>query len=226
MFSSFTLSPLVVCLALFWVTGSAAPLQALGVDSGSSRAARPAFSAATFAQPPVQTRPYVLWYWMNGHISEEGIRADLDGFARAGIGGVHIVNVGMTFIKGPVRFNTPAGIGMIKYAIREAGARGIKVALYNGAGWSARRRPSRILWRAPNTCCARAALWLMCSTRAAKIPPASRWPWWASWLPARATIMMWAVRRRSSTACRSRRAGWHFRTARVTGCSCCPRARR
>ena len=131
---------ILLCTWMACVLGAAAT----GAPSECPVVNDPAMSTllpTLFSNPPSETRPYVLWYWMNGHISKEGISADLDGFVKAGVSGVHIVNVGSTFPKGPIRFNTPEGIGMIKYAIREAGARGIQVALFNGAGWSASGGP-------------------------------------------------------------------------------------
>ena len=43
-----------------------------------------------FREPPQSARPQVWWHWMNGNVTEEGIRKDLEWFDRIGIGGVHI----------------------------------------------------------------------------------------------------------------------------------------
>ena len=94
-----------------------------------------------FASPPDSSRPFVFWYWMNGNISKEGIRADLDSFVKAGVGGAYLMNIGMAFPPGAIRFNTTEGVDIIKYAIRQAGQRGIQINLYNGAGWSASGGP-------------------------------------------------------------------------------------
>ena len=35
--------------------------------------------AAGFAEPPSSARPRVWWHWMNGNVTKEGIRKDLNG---------------------------------------------------------------------------------------------------------------------------------------------------
>ena len=39
-----------------------------------------------FVQPPAAARPWVYWMWMDGNISREGLTADLEAMAGAGIG--------------------------------------------------------------------------------------------------------------------------------------------
>jgi len=40
-----------------------------------------------FQDPPDSAKPRVWWHWMNGNVSKEGIKADLEWMKRAGIGG-------------------------------------------------------------------------------------------------------------------------------------------
>ena len=40
-----------------------------------------------FINPPDSARPRVWWHWMNGNVSKEGIRADLEWMHRVGIRG-------------------------------------------------------------------------------------------------------------------------------------------
>ena len=40
-----------------------------------------------FLDPPNSARPRVWWHWMNGNITQEGIKADLEWMKRTGIGG-------------------------------------------------------------------------------------------------------------------------------------------
>ena len=42
---------------------------------------------ANFEDPPNQARPLVWWHWMNGNITEEGIKLDLQWMHRVGLGG-------------------------------------------------------------------------------------------------------------------------------------------
>lgn len=39
-----------------------------------------------FKNPPMQARPSTYWMWMNGHISKEGITADLEYMKRNSYG--------------------------------------------------------------------------------------------------------------------------------------------
>ena len=43
-----------------------------------------------FDDPPNSARPRVWWHWMNGNITEQGIKLDLDWMHRVGLGGVTI----------------------------------------------------------------------------------------------------------------------------------------
>jgi len=40
-----------------------------------------------FEDPPATARPRVWWHWMNGNITKDGIKADLEWMKRVGIGG-------------------------------------------------------------------------------------------------------------------------------------------
>ena len=40
-----------------------------------------------FENPPSSARPRVWWHWMNGNITQEGIKLDLEWMHRVGIAG-------------------------------------------------------------------------------------------------------------------------------------------
>ena len=42
--------------------------------------------AEGFIRPDASTRPWVYWYWIDEHISRDGITRDLEAMARVGIG--------------------------------------------------------------------------------------------------------------------------------------------
>src|SRR5690606_3824242 len=46
-----------------------------------------------FADPPAAARPRVWWHWMNGNVTPEGIRKDLEWMKRIGLGGVQVFEV-------------------------------------------------------------------------------------------------------------------------------------
>ena len=40
-----------------------------------------------FTMPPNAAKPRVWWHWMNGNITKDGIRKDLEWMHRSGVGG-------------------------------------------------------------------------------------------------------------------------------------------
>ena len=54
-----------------------------------------------FENPPNSARPRVWWHWMNGNITKEGIKADLEWMHRVGLGGFQNFDAAL---------NTPKGI--------------------------------------------------------------------------------------------------------------------
>ena len=68
-----------------------------------------------FRNPPAEARVRVWWHWMDGNITREGIKADLDWMHAAGIAGVAEDNALYTskrpLTEGVVRDSTQVGIG-------------------------------------------------------------------------------------------------------------------
>ncbi len=92
-----------------------------------------------FAAPPDTTRPRCYWYWMDGHITKEGITRDLEAMKRVGIGQGYIgIITGMSGMpaKGGTKALTDEWWGFIEHAVREAGRVGVEVGLFNSPGWS------------------------------------------------------------------------------------------
>lgn len=46
-----------------------------------------------FRNPAGDAKPWTLWYWMYGAVSEEGVREDLRSMAEAGLGGAYLVTI-------------------------------------------------------------------------------------------------------------------------------------
>lgn len=46
--------------------------------------------ATGFAEPPSEARPLVYWQWVNGNVTHEGIRLDLQWMQRIGLAGALI----------------------------------------------------------------------------------------------------------------------------------------
>ena len=60
-----------------------------------------------FAAPKGNARLQTWWHWINGNVSKEGIRRDLDEMADKGYGTAVIFSLEGS-IEGPVRFGSPA----------------------------------------------------------------------------------------------------------------------
>ncbi|MBI5688868.1 MAG: hypothetical protein HZC55_02135 [Verrucomicrobia bacterium] len=98
--------------------------------------------AAGFRSPARADRPHVWWHWMNGSITKEGIRAELEDMKRVGLGGAQMLDVTPGFTKetlfpaGPVRWGSEAWHEHWQYALRTAAELGLELGLHNCAGWS------------------------------------------------------------------------------------------
>ncbi|MCC6698481.1 MAG: glycoside hydrolase family 2 [Candidatus Hydrogenedentes bacterium] len=93
-----------------------------------------------FANPPDATKPRCYWYWMDGHITKEGITKDLEAMRQVGIGEGYIgVISGQT--KLPADETAAVALsdewwGFIEHAVREGGRLGVDIGLFNSPGWS------------------------------------------------------------------------------------------
>ena len=92
-----------------------------------------------FLDPPSSARPRVWWHWMNGNISEQGIKLDLDWMHRVGLGGVTIfegaINTPQVVPKRLI-YMTPEWKHAFNYAVDTARSYGMEVAIASSPGWS------------------------------------------------------------------------------------------
>lgn len=100
---------------------------------------------ATFRDPPPDTRPQTLYFWMNGNVTREGIDADLEAMAKAGLGGMLVFDGSDDVPKGPVDYLSPEWLGLMTHMMRKAGDLGLQVGMHNAPGWSSSGGP----WIAP-----------------------------------------------------------------------------
>lgn len=96
---------------------------------------------AGFADPPQAARPLGWWHWINGNVTKEGIRADLEAAKQAGMGGVQMFDVEIYMPPGPVRYGTDRWREHVQYAIETAHELGLEFHLMNTPGWSASGGP-------------------------------------------------------------------------------------
>ena len=102
---------------------------------------RPTFADAlqsVFDAPPQDAKPWVYWYFMDGHITREGLTADLEAMQKAGIGGAIFltINIGVPKPAKPVEFMSPEWQDLYAHMIKEADRLGIAISLGIGPGWS------------------------------------------------------------------------------------------
>ena len=95
----------------------------------------------SFRQPPPSARPHTWWHWVNDNVTREGITADLEALAKAGVGGVQIFHVDVGVPPGPVKFHSPQWFAMFRHAVQEVARLGLEVCVHNCAGWSSSGGP-------------------------------------------------------------------------------------
>ncbi|MCC7463787.1 MAG: glycoside hydrolase [Gammaproteobacteria bacterium] len=92
-----------------------------------------------FANPPSAARPRVWWHWMNGNITKEGIRLDLEWMQRTGIGGFQNFDAALgtpQVVEKRLVFMTPEWQDAFAYAMRLADELGLEAAIAGSPGWS------------------------------------------------------------------------------------------
>jgi len=92
--------------------------------------------AEAFKAPPASARPHTWWHWMNGNISREGITADLEAMAEAGVGGAQIFNVSCDIPAGTIDYMSKAWLELLHHAASEAKRLGLELGIHNCAGWA------------------------------------------------------------------------------------------
>jgi hypothetical protein len=96
---------------------------------------------AGFTQPPHEAKPWVYWFWMNGNITAEGITADLEAMAGAGLGGAILMNVANSIPPGPVDFFSEQWRKLFLHALKEAERLGLEINMTNADSWTGSAGP-------------------------------------------------------------------------------------
>ena len=97
---------------------------------------------AGFEQPPAAARPRVWWHWINGNVTEEGIRLDLAWLKQVGIGGVHNFDASLTgndtasWVPERVAYLTPKWSELFRFAVTQAQQSGMEFTIAASPGWS------------------------------------------------------------------------------------------
>ncbi|MDR0902557.1 MAG: hypothetical protein LBM92_07280, partial [Opitutaceae bacterium] len=94
-------------------------------------------NARDFAAPSGYAKPQTWWHWLNGHVSREGIEADLREMADKGIGQAQIFSVGNRDKNpAPLPFASPEWFDTFRFATETAAKHGIEIGIHNCDGWS------------------------------------------------------------------------------------------
>ena len=92
-----------------------------------------------FENPPSTARPRVWWHWMNGNITQEGIKLDLEWMHRAGIAGFQNFDAALQtpqVVEKRLVYMTPEWKDAFKYAIGLGDQLGMEMAIAGSPGWS------------------------------------------------------------------------------------------
>lgn len=87
-----------------------------------------------FQNPPMQSRPWCYWYWVNGNVDRETATADLEAIKKLGFGGVLLLDPRGydVVVKKPeplMPFGSPEWRKMVVFAMRECARLGIEFTM-------------------------------------------------------------------------------------------------
>src|SRR5881392_2107315 len=92
-----------------------------------------------FLNPPDSAKPRVWWHWMNGNITKEGIRKDLEWMHRAGIGGFQNFDAALAtpqIVEKRLIYMTPEWKDAFRFATHLADSMKLEMAIAGSPGWS------------------------------------------------------------------------------------------
>src|SRR5438552_10834537 len=92
-----------------------------------------------FQNPPESAKPRVWWHWMNGNITQEGIKLDLEWMHRVGIAGFQNFDAALQtpqVVERRLAYMTPEWKEAFKYAIGIGDQLGMEMAIAGSPGWS------------------------------------------------------------------------------------------
>ncbi len=117
---------------------SASMVMLLGVSTAPAQSTRDPLKRG-FENPPQSARPRVWWHWMNGNITQEGIKLDLEWMHRIGLGGFQNFDAALStpqVVEHRLAYMTPEWKDAFKYATVLADQLGLEEAIAGSPGWS------------------------------------------------------------------------------------------
>ena len=110
----------------------------IGISTASAQSKRDPLKSG-FENPPEGARPRVWWHWMNGNITKEGIKLDLEWMHRVGLGGFQNFDAALStpqVVEKRLAYMTPEWKDAFKYATILADQLGLEEAIAGSPGWS------------------------------------------------------------------------------------------
>ena len=92
-----------------------------------------------FLNPPESAKPRQWWHWMNGNITKEGIKADLDWMKRVGIGGFQNFDAAIStpqIVEKRLQYMTPEWKDAFLFTTKLADSLDLEMAIAGSPGWS------------------------------------------------------------------------------------------
>ena len=99
---------------------------------------------AGFSNPPDEARPRVWWHWMNGNITREGLKKDMDWMYRSGVRGFHVFDANFDtplMVDHRVEFLSDEWKSIFREVISRADSLGMEVAIASSPGFSSSGGP-------------------------------------------------------------------------------------
>ena len=120
------LIPLAITCLLFVKCNDSLEVDAMQLEQG-------------FISPPESARPRVWWHWMNGNVTWEGAKADMDWMKRVGIGGLQSFDAGMTtpqVVDVRLPYMTDGWKDVFRKTAAYADSLGLELGIAASPGWS------------------------------------------------------------------------------------------
>ncbi|MBO9724007.1 MAG: glycoside hydrolase [Novosphingobium sp.] len=92
-----------------------------------------------FRSPPQSARPFVWWHWMNGNVTSEGARLDLEWMKRIGIGGVQVFEGNLftpQLVDQRLPWMSPGWKAAMRESVDTAARLGLDFGIATSPGWS------------------------------------------------------------------------------------------
>ena len=114
-----------------------------------------------FKNPPMSARPQVWWHWMNGNITSDGLRKDIEWMHRIGLSGFHVFDAGINtpkIVDSRLEYMSDNWKTAFADAVRLADSLNMEVTIPSSPGWSSTGGPwvspedamKKIVWREMN----------------------------------------------------------------------------